>query len=196
MINILVVYFSEHGKTRQLAHWIAEGVERIEGAQANVRALPKVSAVSEQVEPEIPEQGAVYATQQELSECDGLALGSPTYFGNMAAPVKYFLDQSAGAWVQGQLANKPACVFTSTSSMHGGHESTLLSMMIPLMHHGMLMLGLPYSNSSLNTTQQGGTPYGAGHITGPNHDNPINEDEKSLAIALGERLAATAKKLK
>lgn len=196
MINILVVYFSEHGKTRQLAHWIAEGVERIEGAQANVRALPKVSAVSEQVEPEIPEQGAIYATQQELAECDGLALGSPTYFGNMAAPVKYFLDQSAGAWVQGQLANKPACVFTSTSSMHGGHESTLLSMMIPLMHHGMLMLGLPYSNSSLNTTQQGGTPYGAGHITGPNHDNPINEDEKSLAIALGERLAATAKKFK
>ena len=196
MINILVVYFSEHGKTRQLAHWIAEGVERIEGAQANVRALPKVSAVSEQVEPEIPEQGAIYATQQELAECDGLALGSPTYFGNMAAPVKYFLDQSAGAWVQGQLANKPACVFTSTSSMHGGHESTLLSMMIPLMHHGMLMLGLPYSNASLNTTQQGGTPYGAGHITGPNHDNPINEDEKSLAIALGERLATTAKKLK
>ncbi len=196
MINILVVYFSEHGKTRQLAHWIAEGVERIEGAQANVRALPKVSAVSEQVEPEIPEQGAIYATQQELAECDGLALGSPTYFGNMAAPVKYFLDQSAGAWVQGQLANKPACVFTSTSSMHGGHESTLLSMMIPLMHHGMLMLGLPYSNASLNTTQQGGTPYGAGHITGPNHDNPINEDEKSLAIALGERLAKTAKKLK
>ena len=196
MINILVVYFSEHGKTRQLAHWIAEGVERIEGAQANVRALPKVSAVSEQVEPEIPEQGAIYATQQELAECDGLALGSPTYFGNMAAPVKYFLDQSAGAWVQGQLANKPACVFTSTSSMHGGHESTLLSMMIPLMHHGMLMLGLPYSNSSLNTTQQGGTPYGAGHITGPNHDNPINEDEKSLAISLGERLAKTAKKLK
>lgn len=196
MVNILVIYFSEHGKTRQMAQWVAEGIERIEDVQAKVRALPKVSSVCEKVEPEIPEEGAVYATQQELAECDGLALGSPTYFGNMAAPVKYFLDQSAGAWVQGQLIDKPACVFTSTSSMHGGHESTLLSMMTPLMHHGMIMVGLPYSNGALNTTQQGGTPYGAGHITGPQHDNLISEDEKQLAIALGERLAKTAKKLK
>lgn len=196
MVNILVIYFSEHGKTRQMAQWMAEGIERIDGAHAKLRALPKVSTVCEQVEPEIPEAGAVYATQQELADCDGLALGSPTYFGNMAAPVKYFLDQSAGAWVQGQLIDKPACVFTSTSSMHGGHESTLLSMMIPLMHHGMIMVGLPYSNAALNTTQQGGTPYGAGHITGAQHNNPINEDEKTLAIELGKRLATTAKKLK
>lgn len=179
-----------------MAQLIARGVESVSGVQARIRTVPKVSTVCESVAPSIPEQGAPYVELNDLIECHGLALGSPTRFGNMAAPLKYFLDSTSGAWLSGALSGKPAAVFTSSGSMHGGNESTLLTMMLPLLHHGMLFVGLPYAESALSTTTSGGTPYGASHVAGAMDDKSITEDEKKLCIALGKRLAEIAVKLR
>jgi NAD(P)H dehydrogenase (quinone) len=195
MTEILILYYSQGGAVKELAQLIARGVESVPSAKARVRTVPKISANHEATEPDIPASGAPYASLQDLEECAGLALGSPTRFGNMAAPMKYFLDGSTSLWLKGALVGKPAAVFTSTGSMHGGNEMTLLTMMIPLMHHGMLMLGLPYSEPQLGTTTSGGTPYGASHIGGARDDQPISDDEKKLCLALGKRLAETALKL-
>jgi NAD(P)H dehydrogenase (quinone) len=196
MQEILVLYYSQHGAVKQLAQLIARGVESVPGCQARLRTVPKVSTVCEATAPAIPDAGAPYVEPADLVECAGLALGSPTRFGNMAAAMKYFLDGSTGLWLNGALAGKPACVFTSSSSQHGGQESTLLSMMLPLLHHGMLLVGLPYSEPALSATQTGGTPYGVSHVAGPNNDRPISEDERKLAIAQGKRLAEVALKLR
>lgn len=193
--TILILYYSRHGATRQLAEFIAQGVESIPGCDARLRTVPAVSPVSEATAPAIPEQGAPYVEAQDLTECAGLACGSPTRFGNMAAAMKYFWDGTAAEWISGSLASKPACVFTSTGSMHGGQESTLLSMMLPLLHHGMLLLGLPYTEPQLMSTQTGGTPYGASHFAGAKGNLPVTAETKALAIALGKRLAITAQKL-
>jgi NAD(P)H dehydrogenase (quinone) len=195
MSEILVLYYSQGGAVREMAQLIARGVESIPNIKARIRTVPKVSANCEATEPEIPDSGAPYVEQSDLEECIGLALGSPTRFGNMAAPMKYFLDGTVGLWLKGALVGKPAAVFTSTGSMHGGNETTLLTMMLPLMHHGMLMLGLPYSEPELSSTQTGGTPYGASHIGGAMDDKPISADERKLCLALGKRLAQTALKL-
>jgi NAD(P)H dehydrogenase (quinone) len=195
MTEILVLYYSHGGAVRDMAQLIARGVESVAGVKARVRTVPRVSTVCEATEPDIPVQGAPYAELRDLEECAGLALGSPTRFGNMAAPLKYFLDGTSGLWLKGALIGKPAAVFTSTASMHGGQETTLLSMLLPLMHHGMLVLGLPYSESELTVTASGGTPYGASHVAGPMSDRPISEEERKLCIALGKRLAETALKL-
>lgn len=194
--EILVLYYSQGGSVRQLAQLIARGVERVDGVQARVRTVPKISTVCESVAPAVPDEGAPYVELADLKECAGLALGSPTRFGNMAAPLKYFLDSTSGLWLSGALAGKPAVVFTSSGSMHGGNESTLLTMMLPLLHHGMVMVGLPYSEPALSTTSGGGTPYGASHVAGAMDDTPISDDEKKLCIALGKRLAEIALKLK
>lgn len=195
MTEILILYYSQGGAVKDMAQLIARGVESVAGAKARLRTVPRVSANHEATEPEIPASGAPYAILQDLEECAGLALGSPTRFGNMAAPVKYFLDGTSGLWLRGALIGKPAAVFTSTGSLHGGNEMTLMTMMIPLMHHGMLMVGLPYSEPQLGTTKTGGTPYGASHIGGAMDDQPISDDEKKLCMALGKRLAETALKL-
>jgi NAD(P)H dehydrogenase (quinone) len=195
MTEILVLYYSHGGAVRDMAQLVARGIESVPGTAARLRTVPRVSTVCEAIESDIPDQGAPYAELRDLEECAGLALGSPTRFGNMAAPLKYFLDGTSGLWLQGALVGKPAAVFTSTSSMHGGQESTLLSMMLPLMHHGMLILGLPYSQPELANTSSGGTPYGASHVAGPMSDRPITEEERKLCIALGKRLAETALKL-
>ncbi|EUJ11027.1 NAD(P)H:quinone oxidoreductase, type IV [Methylophilaceae bacterium 11] len=195
MIEILVLYYSQGGAVRDMAQLIARGVESVNGAKARVRTVPKVSANHEATEPDIPTSGAPYAELADLEACAGLALGSPTRFGNMAAPMKYFLDGTAGLWLKGALIGKPAAVFTSSGSMHGGNETTLISMMLPLLHHGMLITGLPYSEPQLSTTTTGGTPYGASHIGGSMDDRPISDDERKLCIALGKRLAETALKL-
>jgi NAD(P)H dehydrogenase (quinone) len=195
MTEILVLYYSHGGAVRDMAQLVARGIESVPGTAARLRTVPRVSTVCEAIESDIPDQGAPYAELRDLEECAGLALGSPTRFGNMAAPLKYFLDGTSGLWLQGALVGKPAAVFTSTSSMHGGQESTLLSMMLPLMHHGMLILGLPYSQPELANTSSGGTPYGASHVAGPMSDRPIAEEERKLCIALGKRLAETALKL-
>ena len=195
MIEILVLYYSHGGAVRDMAQLVARGIESVPGVAARLRTVPRVSAVCEATEPDIPDQGAPYAELRDLEECAGLALGSPTRFGNMAAPLKYFLDGTSGLWLNGALIGKPAAVFTSTSSMHGGQESTLLSMMLPLMHHGMLILGLPYSQPELASTASGGTPYGASHVAGAMSDRAITEEEHKLCIALGKRLADTALKL-
>lgn len=195
MNDILILYYSQGGAVRDMAQQIARGVESVPGAQARLRTVPKVSANCEATEPEIPASGAPYATMQDLEECAGLALGSPTRFGNMAAPMKYFLDGTSGLWLKGALIGKPAAVFTSSGSMHGGNEMTLMTMMIPLLHHGMLLMGLPYSEPQLGSTKTGGTPYGASHIGGAMDDQPLSEDEKKLCLALGKRLAHTALKL-
>jgi NAD(P)H dehydrogenase (quinone) len=194
-LPILVLYYSRHGATRKLAELIAQGIESVPGCEAVLRTVPAVSAVSEATEPAVPSSGAPYVELADLENCAGLALGSPTRFGNMAAPLKYFIDGSSAQWLSGALAGKPACVFTSTGSLHGGQESTLLSMMLPLLHHGMLMLGLPYSEPALMTTASGGSPYGATHWSGISGDKTISDDTRALAIALGKRLATTAKKL-
>jgi len=194
-LPILVLYYSRHGATRKLAELIAQGIESVPGCEAVMRTVPAVSAVSEATEPAVPSSGAPYVELADLENCAGLALGSPTRFGNMAAPLKYFIDGSSAQWLSGALAGKPACVFTSTGSLHGGQESTLLSMMLPLLHHGMLMLGLPYSEPALMTTASGGSPYGATHWSGISGDKTISDDTRALAIALGKRLATTAKKL-
>ena len=193
--DILILYYSHHGSVRELARHIARGVEQVGGVTARLRTVPRVSTVCEATAAAIPDDGAPYAEARDIEECIGLALGSPTRFGNMAAPLKYFLDSTSGLWLNGALAGKPGAVFTSTSSMHGGQESTLLSMMLPLIHHGMLIVGIPYSEAALTTTREGGTPYGASHVSGSDGITAAGEDEKRLAIALGRRLAETALKL-
>jgi NAD(P)H dehydrogenase (quinone) len=195
MAEILILYYSQGGAVREMAQLIARGVESVNGAKARIRTVPKVSANCEATEADIPVSGDLYAELKDLEECAGLAMGSPTRFGNMAAPLKYFLDGTTSLWLKGALINKPAAVFTSTGSMHGGNETTLITMMLPLMHHGMLMVGLPYSEPALSMTQTGGTPYGASHIGGTADDRPISDDERKLCIALGKRLAETALKL-
>lgn len=193
--EILVLYYSQHGATRQMAQLIARGVEQVDGVRARLRTVPKISAVCEATEPSIPGSGAPYVELIDLEECIGLALGSPTRFGNMASAMKYFWDGTGGAWMQHTLVGKPAALFTSTGTMHGGQESTLLSMMLPLLHHGMVIVGLPYSESELSTTQSGGTPYGASHVAGVANDRAISESEKKLCMALGKHLARIALKL-
>ena len=194
-LTILVLYYSHHGATRKLAELIAQGIESVPGAEARLRTVPAVSTVAEATAPAIPTDGAPYVELSDLAECAGLALGSPTRFGNMAAAMKYFLDGTAAEWLAGTLSGKPAVVFASTGSLHGGQEATLLSMMIPLLHHGMLVMGLPYTHPELMTTSSGGSPYGATHWAGIDGDKQVTEDEKRLAIALGRRLAEAAAKL-
>ncbi|MBU3600666.1 NAD(P)H:quinone oxidoreductase [Polynucleobacter sp. 30F-ANTBAC] len=194
-VDILVLYYSRNGATRHLAELIAEGIESVPGASARLRTVPAVSAVCEASESDIPDSGPPYVENKDLEQCAGLALGSPTRFGNMASAMKYFLDNTTQQWLSGALAGKPACVFTSTGSMHGGQESTLLSMMIPLFHHGMVMLGLPYSHPELMNTQTGGSPYGVTHFAKADGSAPISADERKLAIAQGQRLAQVALKL-
>ena len=191
---ILVLYYSRHGATAEMARQIARGVERA-GLEARLRTVPAVSTECEAVAPAIPDSGALYVTQDDLRHCAGLALGSPTRFGNMAAPLKYFLDGTSNLWLTGELVGKPGAVFPSTSSLHGGQESTLLSMLLPLLHHGMLLMGLPYSESALLETRGGGTPYGASHFAGADGKRPLDEHEITLCRALGERLARTASML-
>lgn len=195
MTEILVLYYSQGGAVREMAQLVARGVESINGVKARLRSMPKVSATCEATEPDVPASGAPYVELKDMEECIGLALGSPTRFGNMAAPVKYFLDGTSSLWLKGALIGKPAAVFTSSASMHGGNETTLITMMLPLLHHGMIMMGLPYSEPSLAVTTSGGTPYGASHIGGAADDQPITDDERKLCIALGKRLAETALKL-
>ena len=192
MIEVLVLYYSRHGATAQLAREIAQGIDSVKGVSARIRTVPAVSANTEATEPDIPEQGPPYAEPADLKECAGLAMGSPTRFGNMAAPMKYFLDGTVGTWLAGDLINKPFCVFTSTGSLHGGQETTLTSMALPLIHHGMLWLGIPYSEQALNDTRTGGTPYGVTHWAGGQGQHPISEHEKTLARAQGARLAKAA----
>ena len=194
--TILVLYYSRHCATRKLAELIAQGVESVPGCDARLRTVPAVSTVTEAVEPDVPSSGAPYVEAADLAQCDGLALGSPTRFGNMAAAMKYFWDGTSPQWLSGTLTGKPACVFTSTGSLHGGQESTLLTMMIPLLHHGMLLLGLPYAHPELMNTHSGGSPYGASHWAGVNGNQPLSDDSRTLAIALGKRLAETALKLR
>lgn len=188
--EILVLYYSRYGATEKMAQQIARGVESINGVSARIRTVPTVSTVCEAVEDDIPEQGAPYATLDDLIECDGIAVGSPTRFGNMAAAMKYFWDGTSSLWATGRLINKPAAVFSSTASMHGGQETTLMSMMLPLLHHGCLIVGLPYSESALMKTTTGGTPYGPTHLAGTNSDNPLSEEEVELCKALGKRLGS------
>ena len=194
MANILVLYYSRDGATKAMAQHIAHGIESVSGSDATLRTVPKISTVCEKTADDIPESGSLYATLDDLKHCDGLALGSPTHFGNMAAPLKYFFDNSTEVWFSGALSNKPAVVFTSTGSMHGGQETTLLSMMLPLFHHGMILLGLPSSEDALRETKTGGTPYGASHVA--HGQQSLSKDEKTLCFALGARLAKTALKLK
>lgn len=195
MTEILVLYYSRHGATAEMARLIARGIEEVEGVQARLRTVPEVSTLCEATADTIPDQGAPYVELEDLKECAGLALGSPTRFGNMAAPLKYFIDNSSPLWLSGTMIGKPAAVFTSSSSLHGGQESTLLSMMLPLLHHGMLITGLPYSETDLLHTTGGGTPYGASHHAGADSNLGLNEAEHRLCLALGRRLAAIAKAL-
>jgi NAD(P)H dehydrogenase (quinone) len=190
-VEILVLYYSVGGSVKRMADLIASGIERVPGVEARVRTVPRISN-----EPQTPDSGPPYAELRDLEDCAGLALGSPTRFGNMAAPLKHFLDGTSLLWQRGALAGKPACVFTSTGSLHGGQETTLVSMMLPLLHHGMLVLGLPYTEVGLNATRAGGTPYGASHFAGIADDLPIAADERALCIAQGKRLADIALKLK
>ena len=193
--DILVLYYSRYGATRDLARLIAEGIESVPGANARLRTVPAVSTVCESTEAAVPSDGAPYVEYADLKECIGLALGSPTRFGNMAAPMKYFWDGSASEWMNGALVGKPACVFASTGSLHGGQESTLLTMMIPLLHHGMMIMGIPYSEPDLMSTSTGGSPYGVTHLAHADGRSPISAEEQRLAIAQGKRLALTALKL-
>lgn len=195
MLDLLVLYYSRNGATRKLAEAVAQGIDATEGTSARLRTVPAVSTVAEATEPDIPASGPPYVELRDLDECAGLALGSPTRFGNMAASLKYFLDGTGAQWFSGTLAGKPACVFTSTGSLHGGQETTLVSMMIPLLHHGMLIVGLPYTEPELMTTATGGTPYGASHVAGMDGQRAVDETERRLAVALGRRLATTALRL-
>lgn len=196
MTEILILYYSQGGAVRDMAQLIARGVESVPNIKARIRTVPKVSSNCESTEADIPTTGDPYVELCDLEECIGLAIGSPTRFGNMAAPMKYFLDSTTALWLKGALIGKPAAVFTSTGSMHGGNESTLLTMMLPLMHHGMVMVGLPYSEPELSSTQTGGTPYGASHVAGAMDDKPLSADERKLCMALGKRLGEIALKLK
>ncbi|MGH8692232.1 MAG: NAD(P)H:quinone oxidoreductase [Burkholderiales bacterium] len=189
-MDVLVLYYSVGGSVKRMAELVASGIERVPGAQARVRTVPGIGSGKQAAE-----QGPPYAELKDLEQCAGLALGSPTRFGNMAAPLKHFWDGTSLLWKSGALAGKPACVFTSTSSLHGGQETTLVSMMLPLLHHGMLILGLPYTMAELNATRTGGTPYGASHFAGVADDQPITEAERSLCIAQGKRLAEIALRL-
>jgi NAD(P)H dehydrogenase (quinone) len=195
MTEVLVLYYSQGGAVREMAHIIARGIESVAGAKSRIRSVPRVSSNNEAIEPELSTNGPPYVELVDLEECAGIALGSPTRFGNMAAPMKYFLDSTSSLWLKGALIGKPAGVFTSSGSMHGGNETTLITMMLPLIHHGMIVVGLPYSEASLGTTTSGGTPYGASHIGGAMDDQPLSEDEKKLCFALGQRIAQIAIKL-
>lgn len=189
---ILVLYYSRYGATKQLAQYIARGVEAVEGVEAKLRTVPPVSTTCEATEKSLPDEGAPYVSLDDLRYCHGLALGSPTRFGNMAAPLKYFLDGTSGLWLAGDLVNKPAGVFSSTSSLHGGQETTLMSMMLPLLHHGMVLVGLPYTEPDLSATQTGGTPYGPTHVAGTTNEKSMSKEESILAQHLGKRLARLA----
>lgn len=195
MKSVLVLYYSRYGATEKMAHLVARGVEQVAGVEAKIRTVPNVSTTCEATADTIPEDGATYATIEDLAECDALAMGSPTRFGNMAAGLKYFLDGTSSLWLSGKLVGKPAGVFTSTSSMHGGQETTLLSMMLPLMHQGMLLVGVPYSTPELISTDTGGTPYGPSHLAGPESKNPISDAEQAICQSLGKRLAELTLKL-
>ncbi|HMA87649.1 MAG TPA: NAD(P)H:quinone oxidoreductase [Burkholderiales bacterium] len=195
MAEILVLYYSVGGSVRRMAELIADGVERVPGAQARLRTVPRVAPETAVAAPPVPPAGAPYAELGDLERCAGLALGSPARFGNIAAPLKYFLEGTTTLWHAGALAGKPACVFTSAGSLHGGHETTLVSMMLPLLHHGMLIVGLPYTQAELNATRDGGTPYGASHFAGSADDRPVAEAERALCVAQGRRLAEAALKL-
>ena len=195
MPEILVVYYSRTGKVAQLARLVARGVEEAPGMRARIRSVPPVAPVTQIVQPPVPEAGAPYATLEDLRECAGFAFGSPTRFGNMAAPLKHYLDSTVAEWASGALVGKPAAFFTSTATMHGGQETTLLSMMLPLLHHGAVIVGLPYTEAALNATASGGSPYGASHVSGTDGERAITEHERELARALGRRLATIAAKL-
>ena len=195
MADILVLYYSRGGSVARLARQIARGVDEVEGARARLRTVPPVAPVTERAAPPEPEDGAPYVDKADLAECAGLLLGSPTRFGNMAAPVKHFLDSLGAEWASGTLIGKPAGVFTSTATMHGGQESTLLTMLVPLLHHGCVITGIPYSETALNTTRSGGTPYGASHVAGAKDDPQLTDDETALARALGRRVAQLALRL-
>jgi len=195
MADILVLYYSATGSVRSLAQSVARGVESVEGMRARVRTVPKVATVIDKLMPAVPSDGPPYVEARDLEECVGMALGSPTRFGNMAAPLKYFIDGLGAEWGRGTLAGKPAAVFSSSASMHGGQETTLISMMLPLLHHGMVIVGIPYTEPDMNATRSGGTPYGATHVSGIANDRPVTEEEARLAFALGKRLAGVAKKL-
>jgi len=195
MSTILILHYSRHGKTLEMANIVARGIEEVSGIEAKVRTVPEVSPVTEQSAPSIPNTGAPYATLDDLRECNGLILGTPTRFGNMAAPLKYFIDQTSAVWMEGALIDKPAAAFTSTGSLHGGQESTLLSSMLPLLHHGMIWVGLPYNNKELMETDSGGTPYGASHWAGTGNQRTITPQESQLCKALGKRVALLAQKL-
>ena len=191
---VLVLYYSRHGKTAEMAKLIARGVEST-GLEARIRTVPEVSPATEATAPQVPADGAIYCTMDDLKNCSGLIMGSPTRFGNMAAPLKYFIDSTSSLWLTGALIDKPAAVFTSTSSMHGGQETTLLTMMLPLLHHGMVMAGLPYTEAGLNTTTGGGTPYGASHVSGQSGEQPLTKEEINLCQAQGARIARLAHSL-
>lgn len=195
MTDILILYYSRYGNVAEMARYVGRGVESVKSCQALIRTVPAVSTVNEAIAEEIPAEGPPFVTRDDLTRCAGLALGSPTRFGNMAAPLKYFLDSTGDLWLSNNLAGKPAAVFTSTSSLHGGQESTLLSMMLPLLHHGMVIMGVPYSEPALMSTQAGGTPYGASHVAGIESNMKITEDEKQICITMGARLAELSKKL-
>lgn len=195
MSDILIVYYSRHGATAQLARHIARGVEEVDGVHARLRQVPPVAPLTEIAAPPEPDSGAPYATHDDLRECAGLILGSPTRFGNMAAPLKYFLDSTSAEWASGSLAGKPAAAFTSTATQHGGQESTLLTMQLPLLHHGMLIVGLPFTERGLSSTREGGTPYGASHVAGSEGARPVSDTERELARALGRRVADIARRL-
>ena len=192
---VLVLYYSRYGATEKMAHLLARGIEQVSGMEAKVRTVPSVSANNEATEPEVPNEGAIYCSEEDLKNCSGLIIGSPTRFGNMAAALKYFLDGTGAIWASGSLIDKPVATFTSTSSLHGGQETTLLTMAIPLIHHGMVFCGIPYSEAALNTTTTGGTPYGASHLAGAKGNNPISDDEAALCAALGKRVATITQKL-
>jgi NAD(P)H dehydrogenase (quinone) len=196
MNEILVLYYSRQGSTAALARQVCRGVERVAGMQARLRTVPPVSVTTEQLDPSIPNEGPPYATHDDLLQCCGLILGSPTRFGNMAAPLKFFLDGTSALWMSGALEGKPAAVFTSTQTLHGGQESTLLSMMIPLLHHGMFLVGLPFSEVGLAATRSGGTPYGASHVASLSGPGELSESERELARALGLRVATLAARLR
>lgn len=196
MADILVLYYSAGGSVRRMAELVAEGIERVPGAQARLRTVPKVAPATQVAEPAVPPAGAPYCDARDLESCAGLALGSPARFGNMAAPMKQFLESTTPLWLSGALAGKPACVFTSAGSLHGGQESTLISMMLPLFHHGMVIVGLPYTLAELNATRSGGTPYGASHFAGVADDQPVTDAERTLCVAQGKRLAEIALKLR
>ena len=195
MSEILVLHYSRTGKVAQLARLVARGVAEVPGMQARLRSVPPVAPVTTAAEPPVPDEGAPYVTREDLRDCTGLILGSPTRFGNMAAPLKHFLDTTGAEWASGTLAGKPAAAFTATKTMHGGQETTLLSMMLPLLHHGMLIVGLPYTEPALNRTVSGGSPYGASHVGGADGGHPLSEDERELARALGRRVADVAARL-